>query len=125
MKSSDTACRAIRAASTESDVMRAVSNYLESLEPAALALLPSELTAIGLSHAEEVIHSALELAQSRIGRSAKTTPQARTLSDIVLVLSAAARRLATLANKSPARSLPAKQSAPKTPAKRKGQRRRT
>lgn len=95
MKSSDTACRAIRAASTESQVMKAVSEYVDSLAPGAVALLPVELISLGVSGAEEVIHSALHLVNSRMVGSEGS--DADTLSDVVLVLSTAARRLAALA----------------------------
>jgi hypothetical protein len=124
MKSTDNAVRAIRAASTESQVLQAVSDYLKSLEPSAFALLPAELTAIGLSHAEEVIHSALQLARSRMARSPKARTGERTFADVVFVLSTAARRLATLASKGPARSKPAKRPTQSPSEKVKRQRRR-
>ena len=98
MKSSETACRAIRAAATESEVIQVVSDYIESLEPSTVALLPSELMAIGLSQAEEVIHSALQVVRGQVARS-KRSPEGKRLRDIVQVLSTAAQRLAALAKK--------------------------
>ena len=96
MTRSDSACRAIRAASTESEVVEAVSQYIRSLNAGAVALLPVGLLTIGLAHAEEVIHSALELVHAKMIHS-KGTPEADTMSEVVLVLTTAARRFAALA----------------------------
>lgn len=97
MKSSERACRDIRAASSESQVIQAVSDYLDTLQPGAVALLPAELKAMGLKQAEEVIHLALEIVHGQMGR-AEGAAGADILNEIVLVLSTAARRLAVLAS---------------------------
>lgn len=96
MKSSDRACRTIRAATSESQVIQAVSEYLKSLHPTVVAIFPAELMAVGLQQAEEVIHSALDIVHRQIARS-DLPAEADTLNEIVLVLSTAARRLAILA----------------------------
>lgn len=96
MKSSDRACRNIRAASSESQVLQEVSDYLGSLQPAVVAIIPAELMAVGLQQAEEVIHSALEIVHRQIARRERAA-EADTLNEMVLVLSTAARRLAVLA----------------------------
>lgn len=96
MKSSDSACRAIRAASTEAEVMTAVRHYLSSLAPSRISLIPAEIVALGFSHAEEVIQAALQLVHREI-LEMRDGPEAVGLNEIALVFSTAAQRLAALA----------------------------
>ena len=96
MKKSDSAVRAIRAATTESEVIAAVRDYLTSLDAAQLALLPAEIMAIGMSHAEELVQSALQLVHSEM-LAMRDAPEAAVLNEIALVFSTAAQRLAALA----------------------------
>jgi hypothetical protein len=96
MKKSDDAVRAIRAAKAESQVIAAVQEYLASLGPSALGVVPAEILAVGLRQAEEVIQSALEgVHEQMLGK--EDSPQASLLNDLELVLSTAAKRLAVLA----------------------------
>ena len=96
MKKSDAAVRAIRAAKAESQVVAAVQEYLASLGPAVIGILPAGILAVGLRQAEEVIQSALELVHEQmLGK--EDSPQASLLNDVELVLSTAAKRLAVLA----------------------------
>ena len=92
---SEKACRAIRAATKESEVITAVKEYLDSLDGADTARLPAEILALGLHSAEEVIHSAL--AALHAGVRGEGGPNAGAVNDAVLVFTTAARRLATLA----------------------------
>ena len=96
MKKSDSACRAIRAATTETQVVNAVKEYLASLGPTELAFIPVELLAIGISEAEEIVQSALQLVNRELLGS-HDAPAAGVLKDASLVLSTAAQRLAALA----------------------------
>ena len=92
MTSSEKACREIRSAKTESQVIAAVREYLDSLGAKDLARLPADLMVLGLAPAEELIQSALQ-ALHDIGAASKDAGVA----DAVLVFTAAARRLAALA----------------------------
>ncbi len=96
MKKSDSACRDIRAASTESQVVAAVRAYLASLDPAEVALVPTEIMAFNLSGAEEAVQAALHLVHAQMLGMRDATQYAM-LSEVVLVFSTAARRLAVLA----------------------------
>ena len=66
MKKSDNAVRAIRAATTETQVVAAIRDYLSSLESSEVALLPAEVTAFGLHLTEEVVQSALQLVHDQM-----------------------------------------------------------
>jgi hypothetical protein len=96
MKKSDNAVRAIRAASTESQVIGALHDYVSSLDAAEVALLPAEIMAFGLAHAEEAVQSALYLVHTQMLRLGDS-PEAAVLNEVTLVFSSAARRLAALA----------------------------
>lgn len=96
MKKSDSACRAIRAATTETQVVSAVREYLGSLGATELAVIPVELLAIGISEAEEIVQSALQLVNREL-LEVHDAPASGVLKDASLVLSTAAQRLAALA----------------------------
>lgn len=96
MKKSDSARRAIKSASTESEVIAAVRGYLSSLAPLEIALLPAPLMALMLSEAEEIVQSALQLVHSAL-LAARDPSEAELLGDANLVFAAAAKRLAALA----------------------------
>jgi hypothetical protein len=96
MKKSDSACRAIRAASTEAEVIGALRNYLASLGAAQMALIPAEIVAIGIRHAEEVVQSALQLVHREMLET-RDAVDAAVLSEVALVFSTAAQRLTVLA----------------------------
>jgi uncharacterized membrane protein len=96
LKDTQSACRAIQSASTEAQVVAIVREYLSSLTPAQLAVLPVSLTALGVSHVEEVVQSALQLVHREM-LSALDAPEAALLKDAALVFSTAAQRLAVLA----------------------------
>ena len=96
MKKSDVACRAIGAASSETQVIAAVRRYLSSLEASEVAQLPAEIVNFSLSPAEEAVQSALYLVHTQMLRLGDT-PEAAMLNDVTLVFSTAARRLAVLA----------------------------
>ena len=96
MKKSDKACRAIGAASTETEVLAAVRDYLSSLEASEVAVLPAQLMALVLSGAEEVVQSALQLVHTEM-LAAHDRPEAALLNQVTLVFSTAAKRLAALA----------------------------
>ena len=91
----DKACRAIRAASRESEVIAAVRDYIDALDSSDAARLPAQILAMGLTPAEEVIQSALQSVQAgmKAGKGAKGDVGR----DLIRVLTAAARRLADLA----------------------------
>ena len=96
MKRGDSAVRAIRAASSESQVVEAVQAYLGSLEASEVAQLPEEVLTLGLRQAEEVIQSALALVHCEM-LGVREAPGAALLNETALVLSTAAHRLAALA----------------------------
>ena len=96
MKSSDVACRAIRAAKTEGQVISAVQEYLKSLDSAELALLPADILAFGVRHAEEALHAALHFVHGQmlqVGEGSAT----ESMTEMTLVFTTAAKRLASLA----------------------------
>ncbi|MGZ5036754.1 MAG: hypothetical protein ACXWG1_08025 [Usitatibacter sp.] len=96
MKTSDGACRAIRAAKTEGEVVAAVREYLDSLSPQEAGALPAQVLAFGLSQVEEVVHSALDLVHRQM-LAMREGPESQVLTDVTLVFSTAAKRLAVLA----------------------------
>ena len=96
MKDSRSTCRAIQTASTEQQVISVVREYLSSLSPAEVALMPAGLSALATSRAEEVVQSALQLVHHEM-LVALDAPEAELIKDAVLVFSTAATRLATLA----------------------------
>jgi hypothetical protein len=88
-------CVAIRAASTETEVMSAVRGYLSSLSPDKTAILPPTLVTLGINHAQDIAQAALELA-GREALAVADAPEAAFLKDAATVLSTAAMRLAVL-----------------------------
>jgi hypothetical protein len=96
MKTSDTACRAIRAAKTESQVIAAVQEYLKTLDASQIAVLPAEIMAFGVRHAEEALHSALHMVHTEMLKLGETAAS-EVLTDVTLVFTTAAKRLAVLA----------------------------
>lgn len=94
MTKSQKACRAIRLARNESQVVAAVRDYLDSLEPSDAARLPGELLVMGIVPAEEVIQTALGALHQVTGSDAAKDGIVK---QTVLVFSAAARRLAAFA----------------------------
>ena len=95
LKDPQTACNAIQAAATQEQVVAIVREYLGSLTPSEVALLPAGLTALGVSHVEEVVQSALQIVHREM-LAAVDAPEARILKEASLVFSTAARRLAML-----------------------------
>ena len=95
MTNTEKACRAIRAARHESQVIAAVRDYLDALDVTDAASLPAGLLAVGLVPAEEMIQSALQSLHAVIAE--KGAKGSAILSETSLVLTTAARRLATLA----------------------------
>jgi hypothetical protein len=100
MLKGEKACRAIRAAGNESEVLGAVREYLDSLDASDAALLPAELLVMGLTPAEELIQSALQALHSEMESRAHKS-KGGILNEAALVFSTAGRRLAALA-KNPA-----------------------
>ena len=95
MTNTEKACRSIRAAKNETQVMAAVREYLDSLDAKDLATLPAELLVLGLTPAEELIQAALQALHDALpGSGAKG---GAIVNDTALVFKAAARRLAALA----------------------------
>lgn len=96
MKNSRSTCLAIQSASTEKQVLSSVRDYLSSLSPAEVALMPAGLAALGTSRAEEVVQSALQLVHHEM-LVPLDAPEAELIKDAVMVFSTAATRLAALA----------------------------
>lgn len=92
---SDKACRAIRAANQESEVIAAVRDYLESLDASEAARLPAEILVMALTPAEELVQSALQALHSSMESSGEA--KGGLLHEAAFVFTTAARRLATLA----------------------------
>jgi hypothetical protein len=99
MKDPRSTCLAIQAASTEEQVIVVVREYLSSLSPDEIALLPKGLATLGTNHVEEVVQSAVQLAHHEM-LAALNESEAVLLKDAVLVFSTAATRLAALATRS-------------------------
>jgi len=93
---SDAACRKIRAAKTESQVIAAVREYVASLGPPEVAGLPVQVLSSCLVQTEESLHSALQVFEDALGRLGVGTPDADGADGIRVVLTTAARRLAAL-----------------------------
>jgi hypothetical protein len=96
MLKGEKACRAIRAAGNESEVLGAVTEYLDSLDASDAAVLPAELLVIGLTPAEELIQSALQALHSEM-QSRGEESRGGILNEAALVFTTAGRRLAVLA----------------------------
>lgn len=98
MKDTQSTVRAILAAATESQVVTVVREYLASLSPSQVALLPAGLTSLGISHVEEVVQSALHLVHREM-LATLDAPEAVFLKEAALIFSTAAQRLAALAKR--------------------------
>jgi len=96
LNKSEVACRKIRAATTESQVVAAVQDYVASLGAGDVAGLPLHALSACLVRTEESIHSALQLFEDAVGRAARDVPDRGTADDMRLVLTTAARRLAAI-----------------------------
>lgn len=96
MKNSRSTCQAIQSASTENEVLSFVRDYLSSLSPAEVALLPAGLAVLGVGRAEEVVETALQLVHHEM-LVVLDAPEAELIKDAVMVFSTAATRLATIA----------------------------
>ena len=92
MTKSQKACRAIRSARSESQVIAAVRDYLDSLDASDAALLPGELLVLGLVPAEELIQTALHA----LHQVTNTAARGGVVKETALVFSTAARRLAAM-----------------------------
>jgi hypothetical protein len=96
LKDTQSTCRAIQAATTETQVVALIREYLSSLSAAEVALLPAGLTSLGISHVEEVVQSALQLVHREM-LSVLDEPESAFLREASLIFSCAAQRLAALA----------------------------
>jgi hypothetical protein len=89
------ACRVIREAASEGEVVRALTEYLESLHPMAVAAIPANLLSLHLTHAKDIMGAAVILARHE-AKMIQETPEAAIVRDVSNVLTAAATRLAVL-----------------------------
>jgi hypothetical protein len=96
MKRSDAACRAIRSAKTENQVITAVQDYLKTLDQAEIAVLPADILAFGVRQAEEALHTALHHVHEQMLKLDEAAGSA-VLTEVTLVFTTAAKRLAALA----------------------------
>jgi hypothetical protein len=88
-------CRAIREAESEGEVVRVLTEYLESLHPMAVAAIPANLLSLHLTQAKDIMGAAVILARHET-KMAQETPEAAIVKDVSNVLTAAATRLAVL-----------------------------
>lgn len=95
MTRSEKACRAIRAARKETEVIDALRRYLESLDAADARRLPAEILVLGLTPAEELVQSALQTLRDCM-EQAQQDSRGSIVSEATLVFTTAARRLAAL-----------------------------
>ena len=96
MSKTDIACRKIRAANTETQVIAVVREYLASLGPTDVAGIPLHVLSASLVHTEESIHSCIQAVEDAIAAVKGGTADADAVDGTRLVLTAAARRLAAL-----------------------------
>lgn len=96
VKDAPSACAAIGAASTESEVISIVRTYLASQSAEKAVMIPGDVVALGINHAREIAQAALEVAR-REALIAADAPEASFLKDVGAVLSTAAMRLIVLA----------------------------
>lgn len=75
--------------------MRAVRDYLQSLEPGAVAAIPVALLTLQVNSARDIAAAAVELARHEATMSAEE-PSAALVKDVATVLSTAAMRLAMI-----------------------------
>ena len=100
MSKPEVACRKIRAANTETQVIGVVREYLGSLGPADIAGIPLDVLSSSLVHTEESIHSCIQAVEDAIAVVQGRKPNAKAAEGTRLVLTTAARRLAALNGKS-------------------------
>jgi len=93
---SDVACKKIRAATTESQVIGVVREYLGSLGPADALGVPVHAVSSCLVHTEESIHSALQVLEDALAALQGGSANPDAAEGTRLVLTTAARRIATL-----------------------------
>ena len=96
MSKSDAACKKIRAATTETQVIAAVREYLSSLGPPELAGIPLHVVSSCLALTEESIHSALQAFEEALAAVPLGKANPKAAEGTRLVLTTAARRLASL-----------------------------
>ena len=96
MKDSASTCLAIQAASSETQVISIVREYLSALGPEKTAFMPATVLNVGISYAKDIAQAALEIA-TREADAAPDAPEAALLRDVGTVLSTAAMRLVVLA----------------------------
>ena len=96
MSKTETACKKIRAASTESQVINVVREYLTSLGPPELAGIPLHALSSTLVHTEESIHSAIQVFEDAVAGVADGNSNADVAEGTRQVLATAARRIAAL-----------------------------
>lgn len=94
MNKTEAACRKIRAATSESQVIAAVREYLGSLGPPEVAGIPLHILSSCLVQAEESVHSAIQVFEDAIG--VLGDDHADAAEGTRRVLAAAARRLAAM-----------------------------
>ncbi|HXF77642.1 MAG TPA: hypothetical protein VN598_02175 [Usitatibacter sp.] len=96
MKDVDSTCVALRAASTEAQVVTILREYLSSLGTETVAYVPATVLSLGINHAKEIAQAAVEVG-IREAQAAVDAPEAALLKDVGTVLSTAAMRLVVLA----------------------------
>ena len=96
MKDVSSTCRALQAATSEEQVVAIVRGYLASLTAEEAALMPAGLTALSVSHVEEVVQSALHLVHREM-LAVFDAPETVVLKEASLVFTTATQRLAALA----------------------------
>ena len=89
-------CQAIRAASTEEEVIGAVRDYFGSLDHGDLAAIPANLLSLQINHARDIAAAAVEVARHE-ATIAHDAPEAALIKEVAMVLSTAAMRLAIIA----------------------------
>lgn len=77
--------------------MRAVRDYLEGIEPRALATIPVSLLTLQINHARDIAAAAVELARHEATMTLEE-PNAVLVKEVATVLSTAAMRLAIVSS---------------------------
>jgi hypothetical protein len=95
----EVACRKIRSASTETQVIAAVQEYLVSLGPPEVAGIPLHALSSSLVQTEESIHSAIQTLEDALAAIQGGTSSRDAAEGTKRVLTTAARRLAALNGK--------------------------
>lgn len=94
MSKANATCKRIRAATTESQVMAAVREYLSSLGPPEVAGIPLHIVSTSLVMTEESLHTAIQAFEDALG--AVGVGDGDAAEGTRVVLTTAARRLAAL-----------------------------